>query len=72
MFSRFFKPERLKNTGSIARDLLACKRTFLAWTRTGLGFIALGIALEKVEALATLAPTLVRTPEVLHSLAHWP
>ena len=40
-------------------DLLASERTFLAWTRTGLGFIALGVALEKVEALAALSPTLL-------------
>ena len=36
-----------KNTGSIARDNLASERTFLAWTRTGLGFVALGIAVER-------------------------
>ena len=40
-------------------DLLASERTFLAWTRTGLGFIALGVALEKVEAFAALSPTLL-------------
>lgn len=51
--------ERLKNTGSVARDLLASERTFLAWTRTGLGFIALGIALEKVEAFAAISPALL-------------
>ena len=42
MFSR-----TLKNTGSTARDHLASERTFLAWLRTGLGFIALGIAVER-------------------------
>ncbi|EMC91113.1 hypothetical protein BAUCODRAFT_48693, partial [Baudoinia panamericana UAMH 10762] len=47
------------NSGSLARDLLASERTFLAWTRTGLGFIALGVALEKVEAFAAIAPTLL-------------
>ncbi len=36
-----------KNTGSVARDHLASERTYLAWTRTGLGFIALGIAVER-------------------------
>ena len=54
-----FRTQPLKNTGSLARDLLASERTFLAWTRTGLGFIALGIALEKVEALSAVAPTLL-------------
>lgn len=53
------KTPPLPNTGSVARDLLASERTFLAWTRTGLGFIALGVALEKVEALAAISPTLL-------------
>ncbi|KAI8611606.1 hypothetical protein BC830DRAFT_1053140, partial [Chytriomyces sp. MP71] len=34
------------NTGSTARDHLANERTFLAWSRTGLGFVGLGVALE--------------------------
>ncbi len=33
------------NTGSIARDILAAERTFLAWSRTGLGFVGAGSAL---------------------------
>lgn len=33
------------NTGSIARDILAAERTFLAWSRTGLGFVGAGTAL---------------------------
>ena len=44
MFSRL---RILKNSGSTARDHLASERTFLAWLRTGLGFIALGIAVER-------------------------
>jgi uncharacterized membrane protein YidH (DUF202 family) len=50
----------LANTGSTARDHLASERTFLAWIRTGLGFVALGIAVERfsqldiVELLSTL------------------
>ena len=62
MFQRLLsavRAEPLKNTGSLARDLLASERTFLAWTRTGLGFIALGVALEKVEAFAAISPTLL-------------
>ena len=35
------------NTGSVARDNLANERTFLAWLRTGLSSIGLGIALAK-------------------------
>lgn len=29
----------VKNTGSTARDHLANERTFLAWSKTGLGFL---------------------------------
>ena len=46
MFQRlrsFFRSEPLKNTGSLARDLLASERTFLSWSRAGLGFIGLGM-----------------------------
>jgi len=39
------------NTGSVARDHLASERTFLAWIRTGLGFVALGIAVERFSQL---------------------
>ena len=54
-------PPPLPNTGSLARDCLAGERTFLAWLRTGLAFIALGVALEKVEAFAALSPTLLHS-----------
>ncbi|KAI1638059.1 hypothetical protein F4809DRAFT_639980 [Biscogniauxia mediterranea] len=40
-----------KNIGSVARDHLASGRTFLAWIRTGLGFVALGIAIERFSQL---------------------
>ncbi|KAJ3029381.1 UNVERIFIED_CONTAM: hypothetical protein HDU68_012348 [Siphonaria sp. JEL0065] len=43
--TRFFS-SAIPNTGSTARDHLANERTFLAWSRTGLGFVGLGIALE--------------------------
>lgn len=47
MLSRFpWKTPVFKNTGSTARDHLASERTFLAWIRTGLGFMALGIGIE--------------------------
>lgn len=35
----------LDNTGSVARDMLAAERTFLAWARTGLGFLGAGTGL---------------------------
>ncbi|OJD36660.1 uncharacterized protein BKCO1_10000165 [Diplodia corticola] len=39
------------NTGSVARDHLASERTYLAWLRTGLGFVALGIGVERFSRL---------------------
>eukprot|EP01119_Soliformovum_irregulare_P004222 TRINITY_DN15227_c0_g1_i1.p1 TRINITY_DN15227_c0_g1~~TRINITY_DN15227_c0_g1_i1.p1 ORF type:complete len:154 (+),score=27.41 TRINITY_DN15227_c0_g1_i1:29-490(+) len=36
------------NDGSLARDLLANERTFLAWVRTALSSIALGAALARI------------------------
>lgn len=50
MFSRLRAP-LLQNTGSTARDHLASERTFLAWLRTGLGFVALGVAVERFSQL---------------------
>ena len=55
----------IANTGSVARDHLANERTFLAWTRTGLGFIALGVAIERFDALEALTPSL-KSPEQAH------
>jgi uncharacterized membrane protein YidH (DUF202 family) len=66
---RFIRAPPLPNSGSLARDLLASERTFLAWARTGLGFIALGVALEKVEALAALSPTLLHLQDSRTKLA---
>ena len=66
---RFLTSPPLPNTGSLARDLLASERTFLAWTRTGLGFIALGVALEKVEAFAALSPALLHLQDSKTRLA---
>ena len=49
--------EPIENRGSAARDQLANERTFLAWVRTGLGFVGIGVVLQKfiversVEAL---------------------
>jgi uncharacterized membrane protein YidH (DUF202 family) len=47
----WLKTPLLKNTGSVARDHLASERTLLAWLRTGLGFVALGIGVERFSQL---------------------
>ncbi|KAM3495336.1 hypothetical protein MY3957_001359 [Beauveria namnaoensis] len=44
-----------KNTGSVARDHLASERTYLAWTRTGLGFVALGMGVERFSRFEAIA-----------------
>ncbi|OAA62338.1 hypothetical protein ISF_05347 [Cordyceps fumosorosea ARSEF 2679] len=44
-----------KNTGSVARDHLASERTYLAWTRTGLGFVALGMGVERFSRFEAVA-----------------
>jgi uncharacterized membrane protein YidH (DUF202 family) len=54
----------LQNTGSVARDHLANERTFLSWTRTGLGFVALGVACAKLDTLEALSPILSRRAEL--------
>ncbi len=44
------------NDGSLARDHLANERTFLAWVRTALGLIGLGVLIAKlVETEGILA-----------------
>jgi putative membrane protein len=40
--------EPVDNRGSMARDQLANERTFLAWVRTGLGFVGIGVVLDKL------------------------
>jgi len=39
------------NTGSEARDHFANERTFLAWTRSGVAFAAMGLALGRLDVI---------------------
>ncbi|EJD50820.1 hypothetical protein AURDEDRAFT_57521 [Auricularia subglabra TFB-10046 SS5] len=68
IFSRLRAP-KLQNTGSVARDHLASERTFLAWLRTGLGFVALGIAVERFNTLnlPTVLPDTKDSQRHIHS-----
>ncbi len=45
----------LPNNGSRARDHLANERTYLAWVRTALGIIGLGVLVEKLIELQGVA-----------------
>lgn len=40
----------VENLESTARDHLANERTFLAWIRTALGLVGLGVLLERLDA----------------------
>ncbi|KAJ5899580.1 hypothetical protein N7495_004324 [Penicillium taxi] len=44
-------PARVANTGSQQRDHHANERTFLSWTRAGLGFAAMALALDRLDAI---------------------
>lgn len=44
-----FTGPSVKNSGSVARDHLANERTFLAWARTGMGFVGLGVAMDSLQ-----------------------
>jgi len=59
LYRKLVKSHVLENTGSTARDHLASERTFLAWVRTGLGLIALGIAIERFSKLEPVFKRLV-------------
>jgi uncharacterized membrane protein YidH (DUF202 family) len=61
--------EEIANTGSIARDILATERTFLAWSRTGLGFVGAGSALAAAyhREHAALAPSIMPASALLIS-----
>jgi len=51
----------VRNSGSVARDHLANERTFLAWARTGMAFVALGVGISSVQSVLNVQPNGVTT-----------
>lgn len=50
---------RIENEGSTARDHLANERTFLAWVRTALGLMGLGVLFERLVVERPSLPSTV-------------
>lgn len=50
-FFENLKSLHLENKGTVARDHMANERTFLAWLRTSLSFISLGIGITQLFRL---------------------
>lgn len=56
----------LDNEGSTARDHLANERTFLAWVRTALGTVGLGVVLERLVGRDDLVTSVAGATLVLY------
>ena len=60
----------MANESSTARDALAAERTWLAWVRTSISIVAVGMVLSKFSLFLAqdLEPQTIHTAEVLGSM----
>ena len=74
VLSRELTSLNVENSGSTARDHLANERTFLAWARTGLTFVGLGVAIDQVIKQGQGTPSSEREEEqqMVQRLAPFP
>ncbi|KAF7131233.1 hypothetical protein CNMCM5793_004283 [Aspergillus hiratsukae] len=56
-------PQRVANTGAQLRDHQANERTFLSWTRMGLGFAAMALALGRLDAVDHMISLALSSPK---------
>jgi uncharacterized membrane protein YidH (DUF202 family) len=56
-------PQRVANTGAQLRDHQANERTFLSWTRMGLGFAAMALALGRLDAIDRMISLELSSPK---------
>lgn len=68
--SHFLIPKwkKMENKGNLARDFLANERTFLAWMRTALHLIAIGLAIVKFLYIDTSVTLIKVTGAILISM----
>ncbi|KAI7883731.1 hypothetical protein K492DRAFT_111912, partial [Lichtheimia hyalospora FSU 10163] len=53
LYAKYSQSLLLENTASVARDHLANERTFLAWLRTSISLITVGVAITQLYNLSS-------------------
>ncbi|KAJ5380883.1 uncharacterized protein N7496_003311 [Penicillium cataractarum] len=63
-------PTRIPNTSSQQRDHHANERTFLSWTRAGLGFAAMALALDRLDKIDQMLSSKLNLGALLSPQTH--